>query len=198
MLSHEINALDHRCARPVTRVVHDLDPPQSRPRRNADDPIAVVQRRRNPRHVGAVSVPVDRLTGNKTDVGIDVQIEMRRDAGVQNRNVHVHPLVQAIDFRHRRHRRADSFDACRDGLRGRKQLQFGLDEIDPRVLAERLEAFAGNFAGKSVQGMRKNVMRLETVLASDIVGLVSVLEHDDIPARHGVRLNLFSPRVHNR
>ena len=198
VLRDEINPLNHRPGGARPGVVHHLDRPQPRPRRNADDTDVVVDGRRDPGDVRAMTVPVGALPGNETDIGEDIQIRMRRDARVQNRNVRVDPFVHAVDFCHRREMAADEFDARGDDLCGGKQLQFRLDRLDARVLAERFQLFCGNLGGKSMQRVTENVASLDAVFGRDVGWLMAVLEDNDVPAGNRIRLGFFSGGVDDR
>ena len=123
---------------------------------------------------------------------------MRRDAGVEDRDVRVDPFIQTVDLRHRREVRADAPDAGRDSLCRREQLQFGLDELDARVLAQPVQAFFGNFVRESIQRMRENVVRFQAMGAGHVRGPVTVLENDHVTAGDRIRLEFFPGRMDSR
>ena len=84
-----------------------------------------------------------------------------------------------------------SFDTGGDGLRGRKQSQVGLDEIDAWILAERLQPFLRNFRGESIERVSVSVARLEAERVRDLGGRVTVFEDDDEPAWDCIGLKLL-------
>src|SRR4051812_26136419 len=80
-------------------VAEGLDGPQPRARSDADDPCAVVDRADRAGDVRAMSVAVAPRSGIRARAVVaasDAQVLVRRDAGIDDRHVHVHGIVLAI------------------------------------------------------------------------------------------------------
>ena len=120
----------------VAIAVEDLDRPEARARGDADDPEVVVERRDRAGDVRAVAVVVrpGRAIRAGTVVATgDVQVGVRPDARVDDGDIRIHALVQAIDVGDERLLGADARHPGRDGLGGQVDDLVGDDRDDVGV-----------------------------------------------------------------
>ena len=175
------------------RVVEDLDGPQAHARRDADHAAPVVDRTDRAGDVRAVAVHVapSRAIGRRAVVTTDdVEVGDRRDAGIDDRDVGIDPLVDPIDRGHCRSQGADPADP------GRHRLGLGLDPLvgddhrHRRIVAQRGDLRAVQDGGVAAHGVAVRPIGGEPdplPLATDRGADVGTgLQHDD-PAIRRIR-----------
>ncbi len=97
---HRVKAAQLLGREATSLIVEDLDRPETRPGRHTHDAAAVIPRADGARHVRAVALAVAPRVGvvrGAVPATGDAQLGRREDARVDDRDVHLDPVIDAID-----------------------------------------------------------------------------------------------------
>ena len=116
------------------------------------------------RAVSIIIVATCRSTDER-HVPINVQIRVSQvDAGVDNGDVRIHALVNAVNLGGGRDVRADAADAGGNSLAEGLHFNILLDEVNARIISQRVQSPCGNMSSETIQCMRVPVSGDEAML----------------------------------
>ena len=174
---------------PVPVAVEDLDAPHAGARRDADDAVIVVERPDRARHVRAVAVvvgPGRPVRAGAVVAARDVEVRVRPDAGVDDRDVRIDALVRSVDVGDRGAPGPDAPDAGRDRLRGELDDLVLDDGHDVGVGEERATLVGIEGRGEAADRARERATGTHVGTGRGTAdgrrGLDPGLEHDDVLA----------------
>ena|SRR5207247_10256111 len=120
------------------------------------------------RAVSVIIISVCR-SAHERDVAIDVQVRMRQfDPGVDDGDVGIHPLVDPVNSGGGRDVSADAADACGNSLAEGIHLNILLNELDARIILQRVQLACGNMSSEAIQCMLELMARGEAMLLSNL------------------------------
>src|SRR6266568_1117816 len=109
-------------------------------------------------------------SGHEGDVAIDVQVRMRQiNPGVDDGDVGIHPLVDAVNSGGGRDVGADAADAWWNNLAEGIHLNILLNELDARILLQCVQPAFGDRSSEAIQGMLELMARGESILLGNFL-----------------------------
>src|SRR5438094_6931324 len=93
----------------------------------------------------------------------------RSDPGVDDGDVGIHALVDAVNLGGGRDVRADAADARGNNLAEGLHLSVLFNELDARIVPQRLQSAFGNVSGEAIQRMLVMMARDEAVLLGNLL-----------------------------